>query len=363
MEQGLANRLSKALGAVVIAVTIGTLGFWLVSEGKASIGDCLYMTIITLSTVGYGEVIPMTSGARIFASFLIIFGMGSLIYFGSTVVAFWIELDMKHARRRKKMDKAIHHLRKHVIICGCGTTGSHVLRELIASRTPFVMIDNDEHRIQELEASLDMGHHEFLHIIGDATEDRTLEQAGLANAGGLVASLPSDKDNLYIILSARQSNPSLRIVARATEKDAPQKMKRAGADSVVSPNFIGGLRIASEMVRPQVVEFLDMMLRDQSQATRIEQITLPDDSPLIGHRLRDTNIRKGADVLVIAIRSNTGKYIYNPGPDTILTERAILVVLGSMDSIMKLRAAVGTRDSAITLIPNTAIPRSEPKKL
>lgn len=357
MEQGLGNRLSKALGAVIIALTIGTLGFWLISGEQASVGDCLYMTIITLSTVGYGEVIPMNGAARVFASVLIIFGMGSLIYFGSTVVAFWIELDMKHARRRRKMDKEINHLKKHVIICGAGTTGSHVLREIVASRTPFVLIDNDESRIRELELSLELDHQKFLYIVGDATEDRVLEKAGLIHAGGLVASLPSDKDNLYIILSARQSNPSLRIVARATEKDAPQKMKKAGADSVVSPNFIGGLRIASEMLRPQVVEFLDVMLRDQSQATRIEQVTLPDHSPLIGRRLAETNIRKAADVLVIAIRSSSGQYIYNPGPNTVLTERAVLVVLGSMDSIIKLRAAVGTADSSITMIPISPIPR------
>ncbi|MCP4674937.1 MAG: potassium channel protein [Deltaproteobacteria bacterium] len=350
MEQRLGHRVWKATGAVLVAVTIGTIGFWLVSGGDVSLGDCLYMTVITLSTVGYGEVIPMTAAARVFASFLIIFGMGSLIYFGSTVVAFWIELDVQKARRRKRMQKTINQLGHHVIVCGGGTTGSHVVRELIAARTPFVIIENQEERIQDLKKNARSEGQELVYIYGDATADETLEEAGLARARGLVAALPSDKDNLYIILSARQANPNLRIVARATEKDAPSKMLHAGADRVVSPNYIGGLRIASEMLRPQVVEFLDMMLRDQEQATRIEQVALPEDSPLVGKCLMETNIRKATDVLVIALREKNGNYTYNPGPEAVLTERCTLIVLGTMKSIIRLRDSIGGVKNSLVLI-------------
>ncbi len=350
MEQEPGHRVWKALGAVIVAVTVGTIGFWLVSGGDVSVGDCLYMTVITLSTVGYGEVIPMTTAARVFASFLIIFGMGSLIYFGSTVVAFWIELDVQRTRRRKRMQKTINQLSQHVIVCGGGTTGSHVVRELIAARTPFVIIETREERIQELKKASRAEGQELLCINGDATDDKTLEEAGLARARGLVAALPSDKDNLYIILSARQANPSLRIVARATEKDAPPKMVHAGADRVVSPNYIGGLRIASEMLRPQVVEFLDMMLRDKEQATRIEQVSLTEDSPLVGKCLMETNIRKATDVLVIALRDEKGSYVYNPGPETIITKNATLIVLGTMESIIRLRASIGGVKDSLVLI-------------
>ncbi len=350
MEKGLGQRVWKAMGAVIVAITVGTIGFWIIASGEVSVGDCLYMTIITLSTVGYGEVIPMTTGARFFASFLIIFGMGSLIYFGSTIVAFWIELDVQQARRRKRMQKDINNLSGHVIVCGVGTTGSHVVREMVAAKTPFVMIENHDERIQDLKTTVEIGDDRFLYIKGDATEDRVLHKAGLTKARGLVAALPSDKDNLYIILSARQANPSLRIVARATEKDAPPKMLHAGANRVVSPNFIGGLRIASEMLRPQVVEFLDMMLRDQDQATRIEQVALSSTSPLVGKRLDETNIRKATDVLVIAVRDKDSKYTYNPGPETVLTENATLIVLGSMPSIIRLRDSIGGLRESLPLI-------------
>ena len=355
MEQGLGYRVLKALSAVIVAITVGTFGFWIIEGGSISVGDCLYMTIITLSTVGYGEVIPMTTGTRFFASFLIIFGMGSLIYFGSTVIAVWIELDMRQARRRKRMQKNIDNLHGHIIVCGGGTTGAHVVRELIAAKNPFVMIENQEERIQELGPLLDLQGQEFLTIHGDATLDRTLARAGIENAHGLVAALPSDKDNLYIILSAKQINPNLRIVARATERDAPAKMMAAGADKIVSPNLIGGLRIASEMIRPQVVEFIDMMLRDQDQATRIEQVTLPKESPLVGKKLMETKIRKATDVLVIAIRDKGGKYLYNPGPETILTEEVTLVVLGSMDSVIRLRNSLVGGSRGISLIHSTTV--------
>ncbi|MDJ0761989.1 MAG: NAD-binding protein [Myxococcota bacterium] len=350
MEKNTGPRVLRALAVVIFSLTVGTIGFWFLSDQVVTVGDCLYMTIITLSTVGYGEIIPMTGPTRFFASVLIVFGMGSLIYFGSTVIAFFIEFDLTQMRRRKRMQKNIKNLHDHVIVCGVGTTGAHVVTELIAAKTPFIMLESHEERIRELGEIAEVDGRDHPYIIGDATEDRLLEQAGLERAFGLVAALPSDKDNLYIILSARQANPKLRIVARATEKDAPPKMIHAGANRVVSPNFIGGLRIASEMIRPQVVEFLDMMLRDQTQNTRIEQIVLSEDSPLAGKRLAETNIRKATDVLVIAVRNQSGDYVYNPGPDTLIEAGATMVVLGSMNSIIRLRKSLSARSPTISLI-------------
>lgn len=330
-------RMIKALSALLIAITVGTIGFWIVEGGEVSIGDCLYMTIITLSTAGYGEVIPMTAMGRGFASFLIIFGMGTLLYFASTAVAFWVELDMTEVRRRKKMQTTIGELEDHIVVCGVGTTSSHVVRELLATKMPFVMIDTDEAQLERLHAvAQDLGE-DALSVTGDATDDRVLDKAGIERARGLVAALRNDRDNIYIVLSARFTNPKLRIIARATEKDAPPKILRAGADQVVSPNLIGGLRIAFEMLRPEVVEFLDMMMRDMDKNTRIEQVSLPPDSPLEGRKLSDTNIRKSTEVLVIAIRDKRGKYVYNPGPNTVLSREATLIVLGSADSVIRLR--------------------------
>ena len=339
------TRMARAASAVLIAITIGTIGFYILEGGHNTIFECFYMTIITLSTVGYAEVIPLTYGGRIFASVLIITGMGSLIYFGSTLLAFWVELDLQQLRRKRRMEKRIDNMRDHVIVCGVGTTGSRVVEELLETGTPFVMIDNREERIREVCNILGGDREAIPRIVGDATEDRVLHQAGIDRARGLVAALRSDKDNLYLILSARQLNPSARIVARATETDAPPKMLRAGADRVVAPNLIGGMRIASEMVRPEVVEFIDVMLRDKEQNVRIEQVTVPGGSPLVGRRLADAGIRKATDVLVIAVRDARGKYVYNPGPDTVLTEGATLIVLGARDSVSRLAASLsGARE-------------------
>ncbi len=350
MNRNTKYQVLKALNFVIIAITLGTIGFWFLSEHPVTLGQCLYMTIITLSTVGYGEVIPLNDFGRVWASLLIVFGMGSLIYFGSTIIAFFVELDMQQIRRRKRMQKTIDSLDNHVIVCGVGTTGGHVVRELFSVKTPFVMVDSSQERIDELITSVNTDNRKMLYLRGDATEERILRRAGIERAAGLVAALRSDKDNLYIILSARQLNAKVRIVARATEKNVPSMMLHAGADRVVSPNYIGGMRIASEIVRPQVVEFLDMMLRDTDQATRIEQVSLPPESPLVGKRLLDTNIRKATEVLVIAIRDKEGKYIFNPGPETLLEAEATLVVLGAADSVIKLRESLLGAEARNSLI-------------
>jgi voltage-gated potassium channel len=190
--------MAKALSAVLIMISVGTFGFWIIEGGETSLLDCFYMTIITLSTVGYGEVIPLETAGRLFASLMIVIGMGSLIYFGSTVIAFWVEFDLRGARRRKKMEKLIGQLSDHVIVCGVGVTGSRVVRELVETKTKFVMIDINEDKLQrvcELHATT---YGTIPHIQGDATQDRVLADAGIDRAMGVVAALRGDKDNLYL---------------------------------------------------------------------------------------------------------------------------------------------------------------------
>ena len=348
------KRLIKASAAVIICISIGTVGFRLVDDGQHSIVDCVFMTVITLATVGYNEVIPLeTDFAKLFASILIVVGMGSLIYFGSTIIAFFVEVDLRHLRRIKKMEKKIAGLLNHVIVCGVGTTGSRVVSELRETNTPFIMIDTHQEQFDKLKENCQDKGAGLLYITGDATEDHVLEAAGIDRASGLIAALRNDKDNLYLILSARQINPKLRIIARATEESAPLKMIRAGADKVVAPNIIGGMRIASEIIRPDVVEFLDVMLRDKEQNNRIEQVVIPDDSPLVGRTLASTKIRKATDVLVIAIRNVDGKFTYNPGPDTIMEAGAVLVVLGAMESVLKLRKSISSNTSFNLIRPST----------
>ena len=240
------------------------------------------------------------------------------------------------------MQDAINNLSKHVIVCGCGTTGGRVIEELMDTKTPFVMIDISKEHIEEIQKLLSYKKQTILSIIGDATDDSILNQAGIKKASGLVVALRNDKDNLYLIFSSKQMNPDLRIIARATQQDAVKKMKKAGANKVVAPNILGGLRIASELLRPEVTEFLDLMLRDKAQNHRIDQINLPLGTPLAGKKLSDAKIRKATDILVIAIQDATGKFIYNPSHDYILEENTILVVLGAMDSIIRLRNALNS---------------------
>lgn len=178
---------------------------------------------------------------------------------------------------------------------------------------------------------------DFPYVIGDASEDYILEQAGIKQARGLITSLPEDKDNLFVVITARQMNPKLRIISRGIEIGAAQKLKIAGADSVISPNLIGGMRMASEMIRPKVVEFLDVMLKDTDKNLRIEEAIVPPDSSFKGKTLGEINLRKFAQVLVVAVKDMGGKYYYNPGSDYILNNDTTLIVLGPTDEVIKLR--------------------------
>jgi len=298
------------------------------------------MTVITLSTVGYGEVLPgmqdMTF-ARVWTVGLIVLGSGTLLYFVSTLTAIIVEGDLGGILRRNRMQQRIDRLEGHIIVCGVGTTGIHVVEELRSIGTQFVVVDNDGERLARL---VEEGFPALLYVVGDAAEDHVLQRAGIARAKGVVAALHDDPSNLFVTVTARALNPKLRIVAKAVEPSAGSKLLRAGADSCVSPNQIGGLRLVSEMVRPRVVQFLDQMLRDKDKNLRIDEITIPVGSSLAGRALRDSELRRHADVLVIAIRDVEGKYVYNPGPATTLEPGITLIVLAKATDLAPLRLLV-----------------------
>jgi voltage-gated potassium channel len=238
-----------------------------------------------------------------------------------------------------EMPSSLDEFERHVIVCGAGRTGAHVVNELVATRTPCVVIDTDAERIERLREDLP----EVGFILGDATEDETLAEAGIARAAGIVASLAEDKDNLYITLSARTTNPSLRIIAKGVETSSEPKLRRAGADRVVSPNAIGGMRLASEILRPNVVEFLDLMLRDPEHVLRIEEATVSPRSSVVGRSIGTVGLRKICDVLIVSARLPGGKYAFNPGAELVLEPGLTLIVLGERAEIVKLRVAVGDR--------------------
>jgi voltage-gated potassium channel len=345
------RRLLIALVAVVVLVTSGSLGYDALGHGRWTFGDCVYMTIITLSTVGFGELSEMSKvpGARVLTVALIAGGVGTLAYVQGTVTALLVEGVIGQVFRRNRMRKAIEGLNGHIVVAGAGSTGRHTIEELVATQTPFVVIDRDHGHLERISHELAEGR--LLYVHGDATEDATLLAAGVTRAKGVVAALTHDKDNLYVTLSARSLNAAARIVAKVTENDAGPKMIKAGATSVVNPTMIGGRRMASECIRPVVNEFLDQMLRDKDKNLRLEEVVIPIGSALVGVALKDTPIRRETRVLVVAVREPSRTFTYNPEPDLVLTEGTTLVVMGETESVVKLRKLIETSIVRPTLEP------------
>lgn len=337
--QDLQARLLAGFAVLALMLAAGTVGYYLLGDGMWTPFDCFYMTIITITTVGYGETLAnmdKVEHARALTVVLLVFGTGTVVYFASTLTALIIEGDLRRALRRTRMRKQILKLSDHVIVCGAGSTGSHSIEELIEYQIPTVAIDTDqiklEHLAERFPSSL------FKYIVGDATDDDVLAEANLPDARGVVAALHSDKDNLFVVVSARQENPKARIIARGSELQILDKLRKAGADTVVSPNYIGGLRMVSALIRPQVVKFLDEMRKDKAKV-RIEEVDIPAGSPLAGKTLAQSAIRtEAADVLVLAaqIHGQEG-YRYNPGGDFMLDGGMTLVVLGPLAQVDQLR--------------------------
>ena len=278
----LLGRLYTA-GLVFAAVTVvGSVGYYVIGGGRWSWPDCFYMAVITLSTVGFGETLQdmhAVPWARTWTLSLILLGSGTLLYFASTMTALIVEGDLRGAIRRRRMSTLLDRLAGHVIVCGVGSTGQHVVEELVLSRTPVVLVDVNVERIERLMA--DHPEATMLYVIGDATEDHVLEEAGIRRAKGLIAALHDDRDNLFVTVTARALSDSVRIVSKAAESDNISKLERGGADAVVSPAVIGAVRLASEMVRPSVLQFLDGMVRSREQSRRIEELLVTADSPIV----------------------------------------------------------------------------------
>lgn len=337
----IARRLRAAVAFLFLVVLLGSTGLRWIGAGQWTWGQCLYHTIITISTVGFGELPGMENNpwARAFTVALVVFGAGSVVYFLSVSTALVVEGELRDLFRRRRMSKTIDHLSGHVIVCGVGRTGQHVIDELHATHTPFVAVDSDGEKLRRLSAHYEKDGR-FHYVVGDATDDDVMRSAGIARAKGLVSALDDDKANLFATLTARSLNPTLRIIAKMLDAGTEPKMRRAGADKVVSPNIIGGMRLASEMIRPNVTEFLDQMLHAPEHVLRIEEAVVGKGSAAAGKTLGAVGLRKICDVLVVAVRSADGKYRFNPGAETLLEPGATLIVLGERTEIVRLREAV-----------------------
>lgn len=339
MTSTLQKRLLAGLLVMLGVVIGGAVGYYAIGRGQWSLFDCFYMTVITVTTVGFGETLPgmdTAEYARAFTMVLLLFGTGSIVFFASTITAFIVEGDLKNALFANKLKKRIKRMKDHVIVCGAGSTGRNVIEELIKTAVPVIAIDVNEAELKDI-SDKNVGA-EYSFIVGDATDDDVMAQCNLAGARGLVAALSSDKDNLYLTVSARQENPKVRIVARCAELSHVEKIKRSGADAVVSPNYIGGLRLVSELMRPSVVRFLDEMLRDRRAAYRIEEVTLGAGATDMGATLRDARIREKFGMTVLAVRATSdAAWTYNPDASEKIGPGMTLVVLGSPDQVLELR--------------------------
>lgn len=326
------RRIVFALILLTIVVVSGTFGYILI-EGW-NLLDSFYMTIITIASVGYMEVNPLSPLGRIFTIFLIVFGMGVLLFGISTFTAFLVEGELSELLRRRKMEKSVAGLKSHYIVCGIGTIGSHIIDELYKTGRPFVAIDSSEEICKELAEK------GMLFIKGDSTSSLVLKSANAANAKGVFCSLHSDAENLLLILTAKGINPLLRIVSKAEEDESEEKMIRAGADGVVLPKFIGGLRMASAMIRPEAVSFLDRMLKGQDETYRVEDIVINAGSAFAGKTLKTSGLLDKKGISVVAIKRGE-QYIFNPSGDEGLNAGDALIFIGETSSIRGIKATLG----------------------
>ncbi|MDP6923903.1 MAG: potassium channel protein [Candidatus Scalindua sp.] len=324
------NRLIKGLIATFIAIGGGIAGYKLLGGPEWSLLDAIYMTIITLTTVGFGEIQDLSANpyARILTIFIILFGMGSLLFVVSTVTGFVVEGKLTNVFGRRKMLKEISNLKNHFIVCGVGDIGSTIVKELKLTKRDFVVVDTDSEKLEELNA-ID----NILYINDDA-----LERAGIHKAQGLITVLPDDKDNLFVTLTAKQLNQNLRIVSKSIDEHTIKKLKMAGANSVVLSNAIGGLRMVSELIRPAVVGFLDKMLRAQKgKSYRFEDVKIPANSKFVGQTLSQANLLHNTRVLLVAMREKGGDFVYNPESSSIIKDETEIVVMGESHETKRVR--------------------------
>ncbi len=335
------NRFLGTALFFVALLLVGTLGY-LGIEGW-DWGDSLFMTVITLTAVGYEEVHPLSPSGRIFTSFILAGGITGMGLWFAFLTSFIVELDLTHVLRRRRMEKEIGKMENHVIVCGAGRTGSQVVEELLMAGEAFVVIERDRAKVEQLHALLP----DLVVVEGDATVDHFLEEAGVEKARGLISCLSADSDNLFVCLTARDLHPDLHIIARAYEEETVPKLYRAGANHVVSPNASGAIRMASFMIRPSVVSFLDVATRSPDLTLRLEQETVSEASPLAGRTLMDARIPQNTGLIVIALRKKNPEgsdeaysYVFNPVATTRLDPGDIMIVLGAPEQIKRLREFV-----------------------
>ncbi|MBI4849818.1 MAG: potassium channel protein [Nitrospirae bacterium] len=327
------NKQITLLFFLILGVILfGTIGYTAIERWH--LFDSLYMTIITLTTVGYMEVHPLSTPGRAFTIILILSGVGTMLYALGVGARVLLEGEIRELFGRRKLSKKIEGLKNHYIICGFGRMGRIICREMQQHGAPFLIIE----KIPEVFASIDK---DILSMQGDSTQDAVLKEAGIERASGLISVLSTDADNLYVVLSARGLNPKLRIVARASDEGAEQKLFRAGADSVVSPYYIGGLRIAHTILKPAVVDFIEFATKSGNIELQMEEIKVKETSNIINKALDECGIRKEMGIIIVAIKRESGEMEFNPKSTSVIKRGDTLVAMGETKQLKALEELVG----------------------
>lgn len=314
----------------LILILLGTLGYSLLL-GTDPI-DSLYMTVITISTVGYSEIAIMTREAKLFSILLIFCGVGIGGYTFTTFVGIIIEGKIKDMWRNRMIENRISKLKDHYILCGAGEIGEVIIEQFKERKVPFIVIEKNDGRFKGV---IDKG---ALAILGDATDEDILERAQIHHSKGLISALSKDADNIVTVLTARQMNKDLYIISRAIEKNTPGKLKKAGADNIISPSEIGGRRMAAQMIKPTVVSFLDVMTRIGDIELSLEDIVIREGSTIIGKTLKELRLPKQTGLIVIAVKKQDSEnLLISPNPEDILYREDTLLVLGTNSQLERIR--------------------------
>lgn len=324
------RRVRMALTAYVVVLIIGVFGYQVI-EGLSFL-DALYMTIITVTTVGFGEIGDIDGGGRIFTMLLIVGGVASATYAAVSMAEFVVEGHFRRIIERRRMEREISNLDQHVIICGFGRVGRHLARELLHESVPFVLVDDDDEKIEEVES---LG---YLYVNGDATEEHVLEEAGLERASAVVACVNTDADNVLIALTAKGMRPALTVIGRVKADENEAKLLRAGADRVIAPSTIGGKRIAQLLTRPVVADFLELVGAAGGLEYSFEEVPVKTGSELEGATLRQAAIRERYGCTVLGIRhTDQEKVDTHPTAETELQAGDVLIVIGSEEDVAGMR--------------------------
>ena len=319
-----------ALAALVALTALGTLGFGLLEP--LTLLDSLYLTVMTMATVGYGDVHPLSRGGRGFAIVFMLVSVAVVGFLLSTAIQALVQSEIVAAYGQRRRYREISKLRNHFIICGAGRVGARIIRELQRREEPFIVVERDHQQVANLIEE------DVLVLVRDATLEETLRDAGVEHARALATCLPDDADNVYVVLTARGLNDDLHIVARAIEAQAEPKLIRAGANRVISPVIIGSQRMVQALTKPAVADFIDSIAAEDLDLD-FEEVVVAPASAYVGQKLRDTNIRSELDVVIVAVRrSSNSEMIFNPSGDSQIEAGDMLIAIGRADSLARLKA-------------------------